>query len=116
MIMPPTRPSITNNPLPNHNFGKGPRINGLMTKERSKEDLSVLIYNLLECFMMTWEELMDRTSTTTTRYDIWKKYQNPRITKHSQMGGDTSNPNQAIQHPQMGGDTSKPNQTIKHPQ
>ena len=63
-----------------------------MTKERSKEDLSVLIYNLLECFMMTWEELMDRTSTTTTRYDIWKKYQNPRITKHSQMGGDTSNP------------------------
>ena len=73
MIVPPTRPSIINNPLPNHNFGKGPRINGLMTKERSKEDLSVLIYNLLECFMMTSEELMDRTSTTTTRYDIWNE-------------------------------------------
>ena len=45
-----------------------------------------------------------------------KKYHNPKITQHPQMGGDTSNPNQAIQHPQMGGDTSKPNQTIKHPQ
>ena len=44
-----------------------------MTKERSKEDLFVLIYNLLECFMMTSEELMDRTSTTTTRYDIWNE-------------------------------------------
>ena len=44
-----------------------------MTKERSKEDLSALIYNLLECFMMTSEELMDRTSTTTTRYDIWNE-------------------------------------------
>ena len=40
-----------------------------------------------------------------------KKYHNPKITQHPQMGGDTSNPNQAIQHPQMGGDTSKPNQT-----
>ena len=25
VIAPPTRPSITNNPLPNHNLGKGPR-------------------------------------------------------------------------------------------
>ena len=66
VIAPPTRPSITNNPLPNHNFGKGPRINCLMTKEESKEDPSDLIYDLPECFMMTSEELMDRTSTTTT--------------------------------------------------
>ena len=57
----PTRPSITNNPLPNHNFGKGLRINCSMTKEDNKEDLSDLIYDLSECFMMTWEELMDRT-------------------------------------------------------
>ena len=71
VIAPPTRSSITNNPLPNHNFRRGPRINCLMTEEESKEDLSELIYDLLECFMMTWEELMDRTSTTTTGYDIW---------------------------------------------
>ena len=45
----PTRPSITNNPLPNHNFGKGPRVNCLMTEE----DSSDLIYDLPECFMMT---------------------------------------------------------------
>ena len=32
VIASPTRPNITNNPLPNHNFGKGPRINGLMSE------------------------------------------------------------------------------------
>ena len=73
VIAPPTRLSITNNPLPNHNFGKGPMINCLMTEEENKKDPSDLIYNLLECFMMTWEELMDRTFTTTTRYDIWSE-------------------------------------------
>ena len=62
----PIRPSITNNPLPNHNFGKGPRVNCLMIEEENKEDPSGLIYDLLECLMMTWEELMDRTFTTTT--------------------------------------------------
>ena len=71
--MPPTRPSITNNPLPNHNFGKGPRINCLMIEKESKEGPYELIYDLLECFMMRWEELMDRTSTTTTTYDIWNE-------------------------------------------
>ena len=49
VIIPPTRPSITNNPLPNHNFGKGQMINCLMTEEDSKEDPFDLIYNLLEC-------------------------------------------------------------------
>ena len=44
-----------------------------MTKEKNKEDPSDLIYDLLECFMMTWEELMDRTSTTTTGHDIWNE-------------------------------------------
>ena len=73
MIASPTRPSITNNPLPNHNFGKGPRINCLMTEEDHKEDPSDLIYDLPECFMITWEELMDRTSTTTIGYDIWNE-------------------------------------------
>ena len=44
-----------------------------MTEEESKEDPSELIYDLPKCFMMTWEELFDRTSTTTTRYDIWNE-------------------------------------------
>ena len=70
----PTRPSITNNPLPNHNFRKGLRVNCLMTEEENKEDPSDLIYDLLECFMMTLEELKDRTfTTTTTGYDIWNE-------------------------------------------
>ena len=44
-----------------------------MTEEESKEDPYELIYDLPKCFMMTWEELMDSTSTTTTRYDIWNE-------------------------------------------
>ena len=68
VIAVPTRPSITNNLFPNHNFGRGPRINCLMTEEESKEDSSELIYDLPKCFMMTWEELMDMTSATG--YDI----------------------------------------------
>ena len=73
VIAPPTRPSIANNPLPNHNFGKGPRVNCLMNEEDNQEDSSDLIYDLPECFMMTWEELMDRTSATVTGYDIWNE-------------------------------------------
>ena len=53
VIAPPTRPNITNNPLPNHNFRRGPRINCSMTGEESKEDLFELIYDLPRCFMMT---------------------------------------------------------------
>ena len=41
-----------------------------MTKEESKEDPE-LIYGLPKCFMMTWEELVDRTSTIG--YDIWSE-------------------------------------------
>ena len=83
----PTRPSITNNPLPDHNFGKGPRINYLMTEEENKEDPSDLIYDLPECFMMTWEELMDWTSTTTTGYDIWIEIPKPENNQTSTNGG-----------------------------
>ncbi|KAK4589979.1 hypothetical protein RGQ29_020520 [Quercus rubra] len=68
VIAPPIRPSITNNPLPNHNFGRGPRISCLMTKEETKRDPSELIYDLPEYFMMTWEELMGMTSAAG--YDI----------------------------------------------
>ena len=71
VIAPPTRPSITNNPLPNHNFGRGPRINYLMTEEESEEDQFELIYDLPECFMMTWEKLMGMMSTAG--YDIWSE-------------------------------------------
>ena len=67
----PIRPSITNNPLPNHNFGRGPRINCLMAGEESEEDSSELIYDLPRCFMMKWEELMGMTSTVG--YDIWSE-------------------------------------------
>ena len=68
VIAPPTRPSITNNPLSSHNFGRGPRINFLMSEEEKEEDPSKLIYDLSECFMMTREELMGMTSAA--RYDI----------------------------------------------
>ena len=71
VIAPPTRPSITNNPLPKHNFGKGPKINCLMLEEETKGDPPKLIYDLPECFMMTWEELMGMTSIVG--YDIWSE-------------------------------------------
>ena len=63
VIAPPTRRSITNNPLPNHNFGRGSRINCLMTEQESEEDSFEVIYDQPECFLMTWEELMGMTST-----------------------------------------------------
>ena len=72
-----TRPSITNNPFPNHNFGKGLRINFLMIEEGNKKDPSDLIYDVPECFMMTWQELISRTSTTTIGYDIWNEIPEP---------------------------------------
>ena len=45
-----------------------------------------------------------------------KKYQNPKTTKHPQIEGDTSNPNQAIKHLQIGEDTSNPKKITKHSQ
>jgi len=72
VIAPPIRPSIANNPLPNHNFGRGQRINCLMTEEESKEESSKLIYDLLECFMMTWEELMEMMTTVGMTYGVKK--------------------------------------------
>ena len=77
VIASPIRPSITNNPLPTQKFGKGPMINCLIIEEENKEDPFDLIYDLPKCFMMTWEELMDRTSTTTTGYDIWNEVLEP---------------------------------------
>ena len=68
VIAPPIGPNITHNPLPNHNFGRRPRINCLMSKEEGEKDPSELIYDLPECFMMTWEELMGMTSAAG--YDI----------------------------------------------
>ena len=52
VIIPPTRPSVTNNPLPNHNFGRGPRINYLMIEEESEEDPSLKKLLILSCEMM----------------------------------------------------------------
>ena len=42
-----------------------------MTKEEGEEDLSKLICDLSECFMMTWEELMGMTFAVG--YDIWSE-------------------------------------------
>ena len=44
-----------------------------MTEEDNKEDPFDLIYDLPECFMMMWEELMDRTSATIAGYDMWNE-------------------------------------------
>ena len=41
-----------------------------MTKEESKEDPSELIYDLLECFMMTWEELMGMASVRDSQKSL----------------------------------------------
>ena len=43
----------------------------MILEEEGEEDLSELIYDILECFMMTWEELMGMTSTI--EYDIWSE-------------------------------------------
>ena len=48
-----------------------------MTEEENKDDPSNLIYDLPECFMMTWEELMDRAFTTTTGYEKWNETPKP---------------------------------------
>ena len=53
VIAPFTRPNITNNPFPNNNFGRGPRINCLISEEEEEEDPSELIYDILECFICT---------------------------------------------------------------
>ena len=44
-------------------------INFLMIEKENKEDPSELIYDLPECFMMTWEKFMGMTSTAG--YDKW---------------------------------------------
>ena len=86
-----------------------------MTGEEGEKDPSKLIYDLPECFMMTWEKLMGMISTTA--YDIWSEVATETLNYPiSTYGGDTLNPNQTTQHPQMGGDTSNPKRTIKHPQ
>ena len=39
--------------------------------EEEEKDPSNLIYDILECFLLTWEELMGISSTTG--YDIWNE-------------------------------------------
>ena len=76
----------------------------MKNRPSEKEQLAIVVKNLLpvctiydlpKCFMMTWEELMDRTSTTTVRYDIWnEKVLETKNYSTSTKGGDISNPNQ----------------------
>ena len=107
VIAPPTRPSITKNPLPNHNFGKGPRINCLMAEEENKEEPSDLIHDLPKCFMITWEELMD-TSTTTPGYDIWNEIPQQKNNQTSTNEGRHFKPQGNSQAPINGGRHFKP--------
>ena len=99
-----TRPSITNNPLPNHNFRRGPMINCVMAEEESEEDPSELIYDLPKCFMMTWEELMGMTSAVG--YDIWSE-DVTETTNYptSTNGGRHFKPQVSYQAPTYGGET-----------
>ena len=80
-----------------------------MTGEEGEKDPSKLIYDLPECFMMTWEKLMGMISTAG--YDIWSEVatETPNYLI-SIYRGDTLNPNQITQHPHMGGDISNLNQ------
>ena len=43
----------------------------MIPEEEGEEDPSDLIYDIPECFMMMWEELMG--ITCTTGYDIWSE-------------------------------------------
>ena len=77
-----------------------------MIEEESKEDPSEPIYDLPECFLITWEELMDRTSTTTTGYDIWNE-EVPEPKNYSN-GGRHFEPQSSYPTPTNGGRHFKP--------
>ena len=79
-----------------------------MTEEKKKEDPSNLIYDLPECFMMTWEELMDRTSTITVGYDIWNEILEPENNQTSISGGRHFKPQENSQAPTRRGRHFKP--------
>ena len=85
-------------------------INCVMAEEESEEDPSELIYDLPTCFMMTWEELMDRTSTTG--YDIWSE-DVPKTKNYSTStnGGRHFKPQSNYQTPINGGRHFKPQHT-----
>ena len=80
-----------------------------MIEEESKEVPYNLIYDLPECFMMTWEELMDRTFATTTRHDIWNE-EVTEIKNYSTLtnGGRHFKPQSNSQAPTNGGRHFKP--------
>ena len=80
-----------------------------MTQEESREDPSELIYDLPECFMMTWEELMDRTSTTAIGYDIWnEEILEPKNNQTLTNGGRQFKPQSSYPTPTNGGRHFKP--------
>ena len=64
-----------------------------MTGEEGEKDPFKLIYDLPECFMMTWEKFMGMISTAM--YDIWNEVatETPNY-PISTYGGDTLNHNQ----------------------
>ena len=72
-----------------------------MTEEESKEDPSKLIYDLSECFIMTWEELIGMTSATG--YDIWSEVTESTNYPTSINGGRHLKPQSNYQAPTYGG-------------
>ena len=75
-----------------------------MTEEEGEEDLSKLICDLSECFMMTWEELMGMMSTIGN--DIWSE-DVTETTNYptSTNGGRHFKPQVSYQAPTYGGET-----------
>ena len=73
-----------------------------------KFNLTTLIYGLLGCFMMTWEELMDKTSTTTMGYDIWNEIP-------EQENNQTSTRGETLQTPSKWPNTQKWGETLRTP-
>lgn len=71
-IVPPSRPNVITNPLPNHDRGKGLRIKFLSFKEEKGYPIE-LVQNILTCTMLAWEELMDIVPySMKSKCDIWE--------------------------------------------
>ena len=68
------------------------------TKEEGGKDPYELIYNLLKCFMMTWEELLGITSSVG--YEIWSEDVTKTLNYPTSIyRGRHFKPQQTTQHP-----------------
>ena len=67
---PPNRPSITNNPLPNHNNHR-PLIN-CIDDNSEMQDPYILIHKIPYCNMLSWDSIMDDASFSKPKINIWE--------------------------------------------